>query len=96
MSDSESSLVPPLPLNQCAAPPAPPAEDLQFQHAEFGGGTAAAAADPELAAAELAGGDVALAERPQTFVRRGQKVGRNDPCPCGSGKKYKHCHGKLT
>ena len=24
-----------------------------------------------------------------------QKVGRNDPCPCGSGKKYKHCHGKL-
>jgi preprotein translocase subunit SecA len=24
------------------------------------------------------------------------KVGRNDPCPCGSGKKYKHCHGKLT
>ena len=32
----------------------------------------------------------------QTFVRQGQKVGRNDPCPCGSGKKYKHCHGKLT
>jgi len=24
------------------------------------------------------------------------KVGRNDPCPCGSGKKYKHCHGKLS
>jgi preprotein translocase subunit SecA len=24
------------------------------------------------------------------------KVGRNDPCPCGSGKKYKHCHGKLV
>ena len=30
----------------------------------------------------------------QPFVR-GQKVGRNDPCPCGSGKKYKQCHGKL-
>lgn len=29
-------------------------------------------------------------------VRRGPKVGRNDPCPCGSGKKYKQCHGKLT
>jgi preprotein translocase subunit SecA len=29
-------------------------------------------------------------------VRVGQKVGRNDPCPCGSGKKYKHCHGKLS
>jgi preprotein translocase subunit SecA len=29
-------------------------------------------------------------------VRRGGKVGRNDPCPCGSGKKFKHCHGRLT
>jgi preprotein translocase subunit SecA len=29
------------------------------------------------------------------FVREGQKVGRNEPCPCGSGKKYKQCHGKL-
>lgn len=29
------------------------------------------------------------------FVRREKKVGRNDPCPCGSGKKYKACHGKL-
>ena len=28
-------------------------------------------------------------------VRKGAKVGRNEPCPCGSGKKYKHCHGKL-
>ena len=41
-------------------------------------------------------GDVAVAEQPQPFVRAGQKVGRNDPCPCGSGKKYKQCHGKLT
>lgn len=31
----------------------------------------------------------------QPFVRDGNKVGRNDPCPCGSGKKFKHCHGKL-
>ena len=30
------------------------------------------------------------------FVRDEQKVGRNDPCPCGSGKKFKHCHGKLS
>jgi preprotein translocase subunit SecA len=29
-------------------------------------------------------------------VRRGPKVGRNDPCPCGSGRKYKQCHGKLS
>ena len=32
----------------------------------------------------------------QPFVRPGGKVGRNDPCPCGSGKKYKHCHGRLS
>jgi preprotein translocase subunit SecA len=32
----------------------------------------------------------------QPFVRPGQKVGRNEPCPCGSGKKYKHCHGRLN
>jgi preprotein translocase subunit SecA len=31
-----------------------------------------------------------------TFKREGEKIGRNDPCPCGSGKKYKHCHGKLS
>ena len=31
----------------------------------------------------------------QPFVRTTPKVGRNDPCPCGSGKKYKQCHGKL-
>ena len=33
---------------------------------------------------------------PETFVREGRKVGRNEACPCGSGKKYKHCHGKLS
>jgi len=42
-------------------------------------------------------GDVAVAEAPkQRPIRVAQKVGRNDPCPCGSGKKYKHCHGKLS
>jgi preprotein translocase subunit SecA len=30
----------------------------------------------------------------ETYQRQGQKIGRNDPCPCGSGKKYKQCHGK--
>jgi preprotein translocase subunit SecA len=39
-------------------------------------------------------GDVAVAQRP--VVRRQRKIGRNEACPCGSGKKYKHCHGKLT
>ena len=32
-------------------------------------------------------------DRPQPVVRQGPKIGRNDPCPCGSGKKYKKCHG---
>jgi len=35
-------------------------------------------------------------EEHKPFVREGQKIGRNDPCPCGSGKKYKQCHGKLS
>ncbi|MDD2407683.1 MAG: SEC-C metal-binding domain-containing protein, partial [Tepidiphilus sp.] len=39
-------------------------------------------------------GETAVKARPQTNVL--PKVGRNDPCPCGSGKKYKHCHGKLN
>jgi preprotein translocase subunit SecA len=36
-------------------------------------------------------------QAPETpFVRGGRKVGRNEPCPCGSGQKFKHCHGKLS
>jgi preprotein translocase subunit SecA len=38
--------------------------------------------------------DEAAQDKP--FVREDKKVGRNEPCPCGSGKKYKQCHGKLT
>jgi preprotein translocase subunit SecA len=33
--------------------------------------------------------------RPVAVVREGEKIGRNDPCPCGSGKKYKKCHGRT-
>lgn len=42
------------------------------------------------------GSQVSEASAPEsaTVVRTGEKVGRNDPCPCGSGKKYKHCHGR--
>jgi preprotein translocase subunit SecA len=49
-------------------------------------------------ASALESGD-ATGEAPgpvETFKREGRKVGRNEPCPCGSGKKYKQCHGKLT
>lgn len=35
-------------------------------------------------------------EKEQPFRRQGRKIGRNEPCYCGSGKKYKHCHGKLN
>lgn len=38
----------------------------------------------------------AEAEAHTPYTREGQKVGRNEPCPCGSGKKYKQCHGKLS
>jgi len=43
----------------------------------------------------LSHGDEPIAARPSSAPKRdGEKVGRNDPCPCGSGKKYKRCHGK--
>jgi preprotein translocase subunit SecA len=47
---------------------------------------------------EVAEGTESAPEPPpkQPFVRKGRKIGRNEPCPCGSGKKYKHCHGKIT
>jgi len=58
----------------------------QFQHADAGG----YGADEEAAQPDYQHG-------PRTpIVRDGAKVGRNDPCPCGSGKKYKHCHGQLA
>jgi preprotein translocase subunit SecA len=37
-----------------------------------------------------------LPAEPGTFVRSERKIGRNEPCPCGSGKKFKHCHGALS
>jgi hypothetical protein len=38
--------------------------------------------------------DEPVDEPVETFIRTGEKIGRNDPCPCGSGRKYKQCHGK--
>ena len=43
-----------------------------------------------------AAGAPARAAKAETFVRSGRKVGRNEPCPCGSGKKYKHCCGRAS
>jgi preprotein translocase subunit SecA len=47
----------------------------------------------QLSSPEGGGGEAVKTERP--YVRTGQKVGRNDACPCGSGKKFKTCHGKI-
>jgi preprotein translocase subunit SecA len=75
---------------------------LRAQHAEvqplLGGGeleTAPAAPTP---AAGMPGMRPVAAAEPAVapFVRADRKVGRNEPCPCGSGKKYKHCHGALV
>jgi preprotein translocase subunit SecA len=60
--------------------------EMHFLHPSAG------AAAPE---SEAAPEEVAVAT-PKTVVRSQPKVGRNDPCPCGSGKKYKHCHGRLA
>lgn len=50
--------------------------------------------DPEAVALRLQ--EVVSANPAQRPIVNGHHVGRNDPCPCGSGKKYKHCHGKLA
>ena len=60
----------------------PEPKNVQYHHADY---------DEALETAK-SGDDTAV----QPFVRQGQKIGRNDPCPCGSGKKYKQCHGKLS
>ncbi|QKK02118.1 MAG: preprotein translocase subunit SecA [Pseudomonadota bacterium] len=62
---------------------------MQFRHAEAQSATAGGASGGH-------GPAQPAAPQPETFVREGRKVGRNEPCPCGSGKKYKHCHGKLA
>jgi preprotein translocase subunit SecA len=41
-------------------------------------------------------GSVSQETDPQTLAQQVPRVGRNDPCPCGSGKKYKQCHGQLS
>ncbi len=69
-------------LAEVAAEAAPAVENVKYQHAGY---------DEALAADET---EEKAKERP--FVREMGKIGRNDPCPCGSGKKYKQCHGKLT
>jgi preprotein translocase subunit SecA len=47
-------------------------------------------------ASAIPGGASQGAVPDEPFVREGRKVGRNEACPCGSGKKFKQCHGKLA
>jgi preprotein translocase subunit SecA len=75
-------------------------KNVQYQHADPGQAIAQddsgpASGDPGIAAGGL-DGNPGAAPDVQPFVRSTQKVGRNDPCPCGSGKKFKQCHGKLA
>jgi len=60
-------------------------QKMEFKHAEASSLAQSGGAQPE-----------AAADTPEPFVRDGRKVGRNEPCPCGSGKKYKQCHGRLS
>jgi preprotein translocase subunit SecA len=66
--------------------PQPNPTEFNFKHEEFTG-----LGEPEQI--EAMPEDAEEAQQP--YVRPDKKVGRNDPCPCGSGKKYKQCHGKL-
>jgi preprotein translocase subunit SecA len=68
-------------------------EQAAYTHSEF---SAAPDADPEAVALAVQEAPAAPdADKEAPFRRFGTKVGRNDPCPCGSGKKYKQCHGRL-
>ncbi len=73
----------------------PQVQNVQYQHAEAGD-TAAANADPAAAAAAAAQEEAARRAVAAILASSVPKVGRNEPCPCGSGKKYKHCHGALA
>jgi preprotein translocase subunit SecA len=67
-------------------------ELARAQHAEFSNALEVEPAEVEA----LTLPEPAPEAKQQPFKRFGGKIGRNDPCPCGSGKKYKQCHGKLA
>jgi len=72
-------------VEQAEREQAPAVENVQYQHAAY-----------EEALAVSGEGDSPAPPKPEPFVRHTGKIGRNDPCPCGSGKKFKHCHGRLS
>ena len=66
-------------------------ERVNYQHQEVSALSGSAAAEQNQPT-----DDAQQTHRQSPFVRDVPKVGRNDPCPCGSGKKYKLCHGKIS
>ncbi|MGS0895265.1 preprotein translocase subunit SecA [Burkholderia stagnalis] len=71
-------------------------DHVEYQHAEFAEAAAPVAGGEAVAAAAATADMVGSAMIHGGPGGETPKVGRNDPCPCGSGKKYKHCHGKLS
>jgi preprotein translocase subunit SecA len=69
-------------------------KNVQYQHADFA--QAEAAPEAGAAVAQAAVAVATVTDGAGQAMRSTQKVGRNDPCPCGSGKKYKQCHGRLA
>ncbi len=69
---------------------------MQFRHAEAQSAIASPSATVPRNLAGAAQPGPQNSEPITPFVRTDRKVGRNEPCPCGSGKKYKRCHGQLT
>jgi preprotein translocase subunit SecA len=76
------------------------ARKLQLQHASpqsvIAGDAVPDGAGSPQGGGPFAAGPTSAPEPIAPVVREGRKVGRNEPCPCGSGKKYKHCHGQLA
>jgi preprotein translocase subunit SecA len=99
--------MPPPTFQKAPVVQSPREEDLSFRHPDAQSGIAAASAAEQPQAPEGNAGEeeiirhragrreAPMAKPQETFVREAAKVGRNDPCPCGSGKKYKKCHGTL-
>ncbi len=84
---------------QAVEPDAPDPNTLRFQHAAA---PSLVAPPPPAPGGSGPAGQAAATRLPAEsepvapYVREQPKVGRNQPCPCGSGKKYKQCHGRLS
>jgi preprotein translocase subunit SecA len=80
--------------------PEPPPPPMQFQHLDPASGENefpfGPVNEPVSAALLSTASSVAVAERDPKNPATWGRVGRNEPCPCGSGKKFKHCHGQVA